>query len=50
MFALDVDTLDVPTNPPGAMPTGPMYFQAWYRDVNPISTSNFTGAITIIFQ
>ncbi|MCP3919875.1 MAG: hypothetical protein GY711_30450 [bacterium] len=49
-FELDVDTLDVPTNPPGPLSTGPMNFQVWYRDMNPGSTSNFSSPTRIIFQ
>jgi hypothetical protein len=49
-FFLDVDTLDVPTSPAGPLPPGTMYFQAWYRDNNPTSTSNFSEAIGIVFQ
>jgi hypothetical protein len=25
-------------------------FQAWYRDLNPTTTSNFTNAVSIAFQ
>ncbi|MCP3914700.1 MAG: hypothetical protein GY711_03970 [bacterium] len=49
-FHLDVDTLDVPTNPPGTMPVGTMYFQGWFRDNNPGATSNFTTALRVVFQ
>jgi hypothetical protein len=26
------------------------YFQFWYRDANPVPTSNFSGAERVVFQ
>lgn len=49
-FHLDVDTLDVPLNPAGPLAQGAYHFQAWYRDANPTSTSNFSSPIRIVFQ
>lgn len=51
-FALAVDLAALPT------PTGPVavqvgetwHFQAWFRDANPNSTSNFTDAVRVRFH
>lgn len=52
LFFLDVDLSSVPT------PTGLVsvlagetwVYQAWYRDANPITTSNFSSSVEIAFQ
>jgi hypothetical protein len=49
-FSLDVDTLNVPLMPAGSLSPGTYYFQAWHRDANPASTSNFSLPIQIVFQ
>jgi hypothetical protein len=49
-FSLDVDTLNVPLLPAGSLSPGTFYFQAWHRDANPGSTSNFSTPILISFQ
>jgi len=49
-FHLDVDPSNVPLNPAGPLMPGTLYFQAWYRDTNPGSTSNFSSAVGIAFQ
>lgn len=50
--ALEIDLAILPT--PNAtvavMPGQSFYFQAWYRDVNPGATSNFSSAIEVVFQ
>ena len=51
-FSLQLDLTNTPT------PGGPVsvqageswYFQAWYRDVNPTPTNNFTNGVCILFQ
>ncbi|MDF1837556.1 MAG: hypothetical protein P1V35_06800 [Planctomycetota bacterium] len=51
-FSIDLDLAAMPT-PTGFIPvqTGESwYFQAWYRDANPNSTSNLTDAIEVGFQ
>ncbi|MCP3917937.1 MAG: hypothetical protein GY711_20515 [bacterium] len=49
-FQLAVDTLDMPTTPPTPIVPGDTWnFQAWYRDQNPTSTSNFTNARSVSF-
>ena len=47
--------LDLPRIPEGpgfsaAAPGETWYFQAWYRDANPIPTSNLTDAVRIVLQ
>ncbi len=50
-FAITVDPANLP-GPQGsfsAIPGESLYFQAWYRDANPTSTSNFTSGATVRF-
>tara|TARA_R110002126_G_scaffold66038_9_gene167973 strand:+ start:9179 stop:11629 length:2451 start_codon:yes stop_codon:yes gene_type:complete len=52
MITLEVDLLDLPTNPPQPVLVGQTWnFQAWYRDVV-LGTprSNFTDAVSITFE
>jgi len=50
-FAIPVDTLAIPLSPPTAILSGETWnFTAWYRDVNPTPTSNFTDAVSILFK
>jgi subtilisin family serine protease len=45
-----VDLTNIPTGPPSAVMAGETWnFQAWYRDLNPTATSNFTDAIAVTF-
>jgi hypothetical protein len=47
---LDVDTNAIPTSPPAQIQPGQTWnFQAWFRDVNPGPTSNFTDAVSVTF-
>jgi len=49
-FAIDVDLTNVPTVPREPVLGGQTwYFQCWYRDNNPGSTSNFTDGLAISF-
>jgi hypothetical protein len=50
-FSLPVNlaTMPTPTGPVSVQPGQTFNFQAWYRDANPTSTSNFTDAIAITF-
>ncbi len=42
---------NVPTHPPVSVLVGETWnFQAWHRDSNPGQTSNFTDAVSIVFQ
>ena len=50
-FSLDVDTNKIPLSPPVAILAGETWnFTAWFRDNNPTATSNFTDAISILFD
>ncbi|MCP3918297.1 MAG: hypothetical protein GY711_22345 [bacterium] len=50
-FFLDIDTGALPMNPETAAMAGETWnFQAWYRDDNPMTTSNFTDATALTFQ
>jgi hypothetical protein len=51
-FSLVVDLTQHPT-PMGTVAVAPgetWNFQAWYRDANPVPTSNFTDALQVMFQ
>ena len=51
MFSIDVDLTAIPTSPPhSVMPGETWNFQAWFRDVNPQGTSNFTDGVSIQFM
>jgi hypothetical protein len=48
-IALDIDLTDVPA-PSGSFAAAPgttLNFQAWYRDANPMATSNFTDGVAV---
>ncbi len=48
---ITVDLAAIPTHPPSSVMVGETwYFQAWYRDVNPTPTSNFTNVVGLTFQ
>lgn len=51
-FSLELDLTDFPIGLGGfPVSIGETWnFQAWYRDLNPIVTSNFTDAVSITFQ
>ncbi|MCP3920132.1 MAG: hypothetical protein GY711_31790 [bacterium] len=49
-FAIAVDLTAIPTTPPIAVNVGETwYFQSWFRDVNPVPTSNFTDGVSTTF-
>ncbi|MCP3918795.1 MAG: hypothetical protein GY711_24880 [bacterium] len=49
--SLQVDLTSIPVNPPTAVQPGDTWnFQCWYRDSNPGTTSNFTNAVSVVFQ
>ncbi len=50
-FTIKVDLTNIPTNPPHTVLAGETwYFQAWYRDLNPQATSNFTNGVAVTFR
>ncbi len=50
-FELEVDLTSLPVNPVRSVLAGETWqFQAWYRDQNPHSTSNFTEGLAIPYQ
>ncbi|MDA1265704.1 MAG: hypothetical protein O2816_11550 [Planctomycetota bacterium] len=50
-FSMGVELSSIPTNPPHAIQAGETWnFQCWYRDANPVATSNFTDALAITYQ
>ena len=49
-ISLAIDTTMIPVNPTVAVQAGETWnFQLWFRDVNPMSTSNFTDGLAISF-
>jgi hypothetical protein len=48
-LALDLTAMAHPISPVAVIPGQTWYFQAWYRDANPMSTSNFTDGLGITF-
>ncbi|MCP3916672.1 MAG: hypothetical protein GY711_14040 [bacterium] len=50
-FTLRVDLTSIPVSPPAAVVAGETWnFQAWHRDSNPQTTSNFTDAVSVTYQ
>jgi len=49
-LAVDLAALPTPTGPVAAQPGETWYFQAWHRDANPTTTSNFTDAVRVRFE
>lgn len=47
--SVDLTTLPAPTGASSVMTGDTWSFQAWYRDTNPMSTSNFSSAVTVDF-
>ena len=49
--SVDIDTLAIPLSPNVPILAGETWnFQLWHRDSNPTPTSNFTDAVSILFQ
>ena len=47
-FSLQIDLASLPTIPPSTVGSGETWsFQAWFRDVNPTQTSNFTDGVAV---
>jgi len=50
-FSIPVDLNALPFTPSvPVLPGDTYYFQCWYRDLNPMQTSNFTDAVVVTFQ
>ncbi|MCP3917101.1 MAG: VCBS repeat-containing protein [bacterium] len=50
-FSISVDLTAIPVSPVAAVQPGDIWFyQAWFRDLNPGVTSNFTDGLTLQFQ
>jgi hypothetical protein len=49
-LAVDLQQHPTPTGFVAVQPGQTWNFQAWYRDANPSSTSNFTDAVSVSFQ
>ncbi len=49
-LALDLSALPTAQGPTTAIAGETWYFQAWHRDMNPATTSNFTDALAVTFQ
>ncbi|MCP3915983.1 MAG: hypothetical protein GY711_10545 [bacterium] len=49
--SIQVDVSAIPVNPTQAVQPGDTWnFQCWYRDNNPGPTSNFTDAVSVVFE
>ncbi|MBV21028.1 MAG: hypothetical protein CMJ61_02555 [Planctomycetaceae bacterium] len=48
-LSIDVDTTSLPTVGLGIGTGDTWYFQAWFLDQNPTSTSNFTDSVGVTF-
>ena len=49
-ISLDLTSLPRPTGNVSVLPGETWFFQCWYRDSNPGTTSNFTNGLEILFQ
>lgn len=49
-IALDLTAMPTPTGSAAVLPGDTWSFQAWFRDANPMPTSNFTDAISVTFE
>jgi hypothetical protein len=49
-LVLDLANTPQPNGPVAVLAGETWNFQAWYRDLNPTTTSNFTNAVSIAFQ
>ncbi|MFT7170977.1 MAG: hypothetical protein ACI80K_004128 [Paracoccaceae bacterium] len=47
---LDLADIPSPTGSVSAMAGETWYFQAWYRDLNPTPTSNFSSSTSILLD
>ena len=49
-LVLNLPATPTPNGPVAVFPGETWNFQAWYRDLNPMATSNFTNGVSIAFQ
>ncbi|MEM1451403.1 MAG: VCBS repeat-containing protein [Planctomycetota bacterium] len=49
-LVVNLSAMPTPNGPALALPGSTWTFQAWYRDANPTSTSNFTDAVVLTFE
>ena len=49
-FSIPVDLSDLPPPLSAVLPGETWNFQAWYRDANPVPTSNFTQGLAVGFH
>lgn len=49
-LSIDLYDMPCPLGPVVALPGETWFFQAWYRDVDPLPTSNFTDAVGILIR
>jgi len=50
-FSVDIDISAMPTFPTVAITAGETWtFQAWFRDANPLATSNLTNAVRVTYD
>ena len=47
---IDINAIPLGSGPVGVAPGETWNFQAWFRDLNPTTTSNFTDGLSITFQ
>lgn len=50
MLELDLTAIPVPGGSTAVVPGDTWNFQAWFRDVNPAATSNFTTGLSVMFD
>ncbi len=50
LLSVDVNSIAQPTGPVVVQPGDTWNFQAWFRDANPTTTSNFSDGYTITFE
>ncbi|MEM8711492.1 MAG: hypothetical protein AAGG01_11105 [Planctomycetota bacterium] len=49
-IVLDLESMPTPSGAAAVVPGDTWFFQAWYRDANPTSTSNLSDVISITFS
>ena len=49
-FTIPTQAIATPNSPVPALPGQSWNFQAWYRDIHPNQTSNFTNGVRVTFQ
>ena len=49
-LVLDLTAVPTPTGSVAVQAGETWYWQTWFRDQNPTSTSNFTDGLSVLFQ